>query len=190
QEPDAVPAQGPAPLPLPATGKVRLALEHFDGTIRVVLYDLATGAETASSGFAYNPAPRAMKQYSAGVRLKGEGTDVVFEKIQIARDLYYLWDEFKMMEDGGVAGNLAYRTDNAGMLQLPDGFLVHRADGLTEFVLKAAEHPQDPNGGFLMCGDNTVSSVDGRYFGPVERWRFTGKYWFTFWPPSRAMAVR
>lgn len=178
-----------APLTV-ATGEQRWVLEHFDGIVRLSQREAARPEKViASCGFAYNPPPRSMKQHSAGLYLEGQGTDVEFLRIKIARDLYYLWDEFKIMADHGVAGNLQYRTSNENHPQMPEGYLIFRADGLTEFNLtREADSPEKAR--YLMFGDNTVSSIDSRAFGPVERWRFMGKYWFTFWPPSRAQAVR
>ncbi|HPC58336.1 MAG TPA: S26 family signal peptidase, partial [Kiritimatiellia bacterium] len=38
---------------------------------------------------------------------------------------------------------------------------------------------------FLPFGDNTTSSLDGRYFGPVSERALVGPSFFVYWPLSR-----
>jgi hypothetical protein len=47
-----------------------------------------------------------------------------------------------------------------------------------------------PEGEYLMLGDNSPSSSDGRVWGFVPRERLMGRAWIVGWPPSRAKAIR
>jgi len=43
---------------------------------------------------------------------------------------------------------------------------------------------------FVMLGDNSPSSYDGRMWPPVEKGDMVGRAFFLFWPPSRMRRVR
>ena len=54
------------------------------------------------------------------------------------------------------------------------------------FISKAGDEIQLADDEVLFFGDNTVSSLDGRYFGAVKRKRILGPAFFVCWPLDRA----
>jgi signal peptidase I len=45
-------------------------------------------------------------------------------------------------------------------------------------------------GQYLMMGDNRNNSSDGRFWGPIDRWRVKGRPLFKFFPLKRFGWVR
>jgi signal peptidase I len=47
-----------------------------------------------------------------------------------------------------------------------------------------------PDNCYFLLGDNSINSLDSRYFGPVSRDRIIGRIFFCYWPPRRVGAVK
>jgi nickel-type superoxide dismutase maturation protease len=48
----------------------------------------------------------------------------------------------------------------------------------------------DPDGRFLLAGDDPEHSTDSRVFGSVDPAAVVGRPWFRYWPPERVGRIR
>jgi signal peptidase I len=47
-----------------------------------------------------------------------------------------------------------------------------------------------PEGCYFVLGDNSINSLDSRYFGPLPRDNIIGRICFCYWPPQRIGNVK
>jgi signal peptidase I len=67
-----------------------------------------------------------------------------------------------------------------------DGYQFAHPTTPTPLIAKAGDSIKTSDDQYLFFGDNTESSLDGRYFGPVNRRQILGPAFFVCWPFDRA----
>ncbi len=59
------------------------------------------------------------------------------------------------------------------------------APGQSAFIMDASDKKRLADDEYLPLGDNTLQSLDGRYFGPVKRERIVGPAFMVYWPLTK-----
>jgi len=187
----------------PPTGR-RVDLAQIDGQV-VVRID---GVEVHRGDLAWADP----MVHRPGLVIVGGGS-AVLAGLTVERDLHYTYQGFlqpaPLAKDPESALNQARITTNdaegrdnqfAGLYTMPREvraqLLGKSADDLTRQEASAAyatgpDHPgRAPAGGYLMLGDNSPHSLDGRSWGfvPVENLR--GRGWLVVFPPPRWKMIR
>ncbi|MFH1078578.1 MAG: signal peptidase I [Patescibacteria group bacterium] len=67
----------------------------------------------------------------------------------------------------------------------PNGFLLPEQEYLDQEFTAATRTVTLKSGEYFVMGDNRVSSLDSRYFGPIERDDIVGRVWLRGWPLDR-----
>ncbi len=110
---------------------------------------------------------------SNSIRIGIEGARAAFDRVLIERDLHYLpRGNPELYEFYSVARGRWTAEPRAG-----EGGAIRMRERLG---------PSQ----FVMLGDNSPSSYDGRMWPPVEKGDMVGRAFFLFWPPSRMRRVR
>ncbi|MHC4505420.1 MAG: signal peptidase I, partial [Planctomycetota bacterium] len=110
---------------------------------------------------------------SNSVRIGIEGARAAFARVLIERDLHYLpRGNPELYDFYSVA-----RERWTGEPRSGEGGAIRMRERLGESQ-------------FVMLGDNSPSSYDGRMWPPVEKGDMVGRAFFLFWPPSRMRRVR
>jgi len=110
---------------------------------------------------------------SNSIRIGIEGARAAFDRVLIERDLHYLpRGNPELFEFYSVARGRWQPEPRAG-----EGGAIRMRE-----TLGASQ--------FVMLGDNSPSSYDGRMWPPVEKGDMVGRAFFLFWPPSRMRRVR
>ncbi|HEY3322983.1 MAG TPA: signal peptidase I [Planctomycetota bacterium] len=146
-----------------SAGKHTLSLAYIDGTVIATL----DGQTIETREIDVHPPGRAADNIKSIVRVSFAGLKGTVTKLDIYRDLYYtIWP----------AGGYHFQKDEPPTARhmLPDG----------------SWEAQVPKDHFLMMGDNSPSSSDGRVWGFVPRERIVGRASFVWWPPSRWRLIR
>ena len=142
-------------------GKHALSLAYVDATV-IALLD---GKEIERRAINVEPPGKLADHLQSLARITLSGVRGTITRLELARDLYYL----------PMVSN--YRTNpNAGISEREHNKRFFE-DGM--MVL------QIPQEEYLMLGDNSPSSADGRIWGFVPRDHFSGRASAILWPPSR-----
>jgi signal peptidase I len=151
--------------PLPA-GHHTLSLAYVDATVIATL----DGREIERRCIDVNSPGKAAERIASIARIGFDGVQGKLTQLDLSRDLFY------------AAAPTQYLSDpNAGISQRQS---TRRYFENGEFVF---EIPKDS---FLMLGDNSPSSSDGRIWGFVPRKNMTGRATGITWPPSRWQTLR
>ncbi|MBU1348865.1 signal peptidase I [Patescibacteria group bacterium] len=67
----------------------------------------------------------------------------------------------------------------------PNGFLLPEQEYLDQEYTAATRTVTLKTNEYFVMGDNRVSSLDSRYFGPIERDDIVGRVWLRGWPLDR-----
>jgi len=145
--------------PALSSGKHQLSLAYVDGTVIAWL----DGHEIEKRLVAIKLPGTAALKIESIARVSFKGLKGSVTKLDLFRDLYYLSNNI----------NLSGRQNT----QLPT--LRHFEDEGTTFVTRV---PQDH---YLMFGDNSPSSLDGRMWGTVPKEELIGRASNVWWPPTR-----
>ncbi|MBN2685836.1 MAG: signal peptidase I [Pontiellaceae bacterium] len=97
------------------------------------------------------------------------------DKIQI-KDNHYLMANGAVIEDPPV-----FKMINENPLYAGHTFARSEADPRPK-LMNATDVLELGENEYLMMGDNTLNSLDGRYFGAVPREDFQGSAFFVYWP--------
>ncbi len=192
-----------------ATGQASLVgkqidVAHIDGQV-VVRID---GLEVARRDVLWlNP-----NEARPSLRFQGTGT-LVLSRAQIQRDLHYTAKGFLVLAPDAADPDAAAENirsgkgdsedhDNqfAGSVRLPRSvrsqLLGKSPDDLTRSEATRAygtgpDNPAHaPQGGYLMLGDNSPLSLDGREWGFVPAENLRGSGWLVVFPPQRWKVIR
>jgi signal peptidase I len=70
----------------------------------------------------------------------------------------------------------------------PDGFhLAHAPPGIKAHLRRSEDYVELGEDEYFVIGDNTTSSLDSRYYGPIKAGQIVGRMSRIYWPLSRAM---
>ena len=131
------------------------------------------GEEIIRKEYSVDWKERAARPTSNSVRIGIEGARAAFERVLIERDLHYLPrgnpDLFEFYSAARGRWTLEPRAGEGDAIRMRERL------GESQFV---------------MMGDNSPSSYDGRMWPPVEKGDMVGRAFFLFWPPSRMRWVR
>ncbi|MCY3021447.1 MAG: signal peptidase I [Planctomycetota bacterium] len=147
-----------------APGKHTLSLAYVDATV-IALLD---GKEFERRLIDVQPPGRAANGIDTVARVTFEGLRGTLTRLNLWRDLYYTC----MLQAGGPARRA-----------LDEGSDIDRETG--NYVSRRFR-----DGEYMMMGDNSPSSSDGRVWGHVPREKFVGRASFVWWPPSRWRFIR
>lgn len=156
-----VQAAGSAPQLAP--GKHTLSLAYVDATVIAVL----DGHKVSCQLIDVPPPGRAAEKTTSTVRASFSGFKGTLTRLDLFRDLYY---------------TPALRGTGLSERAVQGGSYIDRATGNYCRKLRRDE--------YLMLGDNSPSSADGRVWGHVPKERLIGRASFVWWPPSRWRVIR
>ena len=145
-----------------APGEHSLTLAYVDGTVIAAL----DGVEIEKRPLDVEALPNALYRGAESVaRISLEGCTGEITRLNLSRDLYYThWDEGRIWPRQREYRRFDSKTGN--------------------FVFNVPENE------FLMMGDNSPSSSDGRVWGFVPRERLMGRAGAVWWPPSRWREIK
>lgn len=147
--------------PLLSAGKHFISLAYVDGTVIATL----DGKELERQKIEAIPLGLAAKNMKSIARVSFSGIAGKVLALNVSRDLYY--------------------TDTIDHYQLhPEQFISDRQRNLRYY--EDGKHVAIiPEGQYLMLGDNSPTSMDGRIWGFVPRENIEGRALAVLWPPSR-----
>ena len=142
-------------------GKHALSLAYVDATV-IALLD---GKEIERRAINVEPPGKLANHLQSLARISLSGVRGKITRLDLSRDLYYLpmVSSYRANPNAGISErehNRRYFEDGMMVMQIP---------------------PEE----YLMLGDNSPSSADGRVWGFVPRDHFSGRASAILWPPSR-----
>jgi signal peptidase I len=146
-------------------GKHRLSLAYVDATVIATLDGQVV--ETLPQSAA--PQGRHASNFETLARVRFEGFKGTLTRLDLCRDIYYLSEM--------PASDLKNRMNS-------------RQDTLRGFDGDGNYRAKIPSGFYLMLGDNSPSSSDGRIWGFVPKENLVGRASVIWWPPSRWRIIR
>ncbi len=175
--PDGIESEEPVAAFEPGVAR-RVSFAHID---RKVILEVAADTvveETYDAGWA----ARAGGPKANSVRLGIEDAKATLCNVRIERDLHYLSSGRPDIMEFYSSSRRRWYPEPVGQ-RLGDGAFTGRSDAVrTRTELGQAE--------YLMFGDNSPSSYDGRMWGPVARSDLVGRAFVLWWPPNRIRWLR
>ncbi len=146
------------------SGGLELAVAHGDGAMHAWIGGRRVFVRE------YDKSPLGSAKLETSVRLRADGGKFSVRRLALFRDIFYLpW-----LEGGAMPPAVSPR---------------HKEMRTIDEKRKEQEFRVPPDM-FLLLGDNSPSSTDGRRWGFVPKSEMVGRASFIWWPPSRWRVLR
>ena len=105
------------------------------------------------------------------------------ERVQIGNDRHLIIDGKHLDASTPHFQNLySFPPNQPTMDSVYSGHDLHPGGGVAPYFADKPDGVVVPKGDYLVMGDNTASSLDSRFWGPLDGWAVIGKAFFVYWP--------